>query len=212
VNLDDGLVGRWKLDEPSGNTAIDSAGGDNNGTLNGPARVTAGFPGARYPNAGALRFDGDNDFVELGTRNLPRNNSRQSVAFWFNFTAMPADGAVCVSMTDGPTNNTRLKIGFNEGRVMVWKSSGDNLASAPAVAPGWHHYAYTFDGTTHRLFVDGVLRGSSTAAPDNGPAGNARLGAIYNNAENYGGQLDEVRIYSRALTQAEITALEDGFE
>jgi hypothetical protein len=212
VNLGQGLVGRWKLDEANGNTAVDSAGGDNNGTLNGPARVQGGYPGAKYPNPGALRFDGDNDFVELGTNNLPRNNARQSVAFWFNFTTMPTDGAVCVSMTDGPENNTRLKIGFNENRVMVWKSSGDNLASAPPVAPGWHHYAYTYDGTTHRLYIDGMLRAMSNAAADNGPAGNARLGAIYNNAENYGGLLDEVRIYNRPLTPTEVTALKDGFE
>jgi hypothetical protein len=212
VNLNQGLVGRWKLDEASGNSTDDSSPSNNNGTLNGPARVQGGFPGAKYPNPRSLRFDGNDDFVELGTNNLPRNNARQSVAFWFNFTAMPTDGAVCVSMTDGPDNNTRLKIGFNEGRVTVWKSSGDNLASAPPVAPGWHHYAYTYDGTTHRLFLDGVLRAMSNAAADNGPAGNARLGAIYNNAENYGGQLDEVRIYNRPLTQAEITALKDGFE
>ena len=212
VNLANGLVARWKLDEADGNTAIDSAGGNNTGILNGPVRVTAGFPAAKYPNPGALRFNGVNDFVELATVNLPRNNARQSVAFWFNFTAMPTGGAVCVSMTDGPAHDTRLKVGFNNGRVTVWKGTNEDLATAPAVAPGWHHYVYTYDGTIHRLYLDGTMRGTSNVAADNGPASNARLGAIFNNTQNYAGLLDEVRIYNRPLTQLEITALHDGFE
>ncbi len=47
---------------------------------------------------------------------------------------------------------------------------------------------------------------------DTGPAASARLGAGHNNAENFAGQIDEVRVYGRALTAAEVTALREGRE
>ena len=195
-----------------GNGAADSVNGLNNGTVSGAARVEGGFPNARYANPGSLRFDGDNDFVELGTRNMPPNNQRQSVTFWVNIAAMPTNNRVCFSLTSGRDGGSRLKIGFKDDRVTAWKGGDDDLVSAPAVAPGWHHYAYTYDGTTHRLFLDGVQRGTSTTAPDTGAVGNARIGAIFNNAENFQGQIDEVRVYNRPITAAEVAALQDGFQ
>jgi hypothetical protein len=212
VNLAMGLVSRWKLDEAGGNAVADSAGGLNNGTVSGAARIEGGFPGARHANPGSLRFDGNDDFVELGTRNLPANNQRQSVVFWVNVAAMPTNGRVCVSLTDGEPDGSRLKIGFRENRVAVFKGGNDDLVTAPPISPGWHHYAYTFDGTTHRLFIDGVQRGTGTVAPDTGAVRNARIGAIFNNAENFQGQIDDVRIYNRPLTALEVGALGDGFQ
>ena len=52
----------------------------------------------------------------------------------------------------------------------------------------------------------------STTAPDTGAVANARLGAGYDNAENFSGQIDEVRVYNRALTADEVTALAAGRE
>jgi hypothetical protein len=210
-NLGAGLISRWKLDEADGNTAADSAGG-NAGMLSGPTRSTSGFPGAKYANPGSLQFDGDDDFVELGTANLPANDRPQSVSFWFNVTAMPTTDQICVSLTDGMDGGSRLKLGFRANRVSAWKRGGDDLASAPPVAAGWHHYAYTFDGTTHTLYLDGTQANTSTVAPDTGPAASARLGAGHNNAENFAGQIDEVRIYNRPLTPADVTALREGRE
>jgi hypothetical protein len=212
ASLNIGLLSRWKLDEGMGNVAVDSAGAGNNGTLQGPAWVTVGFPGARYPNPAALRFDGNDDFVSLGTRNLPANDRPQSVAFWFNVQAFPTTTQVCLSLTDGEAGGMRLKIGFQNSHFSVWKSSSDELVGAPAVAPGWHHYAYTFAGATHRLYVDGSLRSQSTVPPDYGSVTNARIGAIFNNAENFLGLIDEVRIYDRPLDAAEVSALSQGYE
>jgi hypothetical protein len=212
VNLSSGLISRWKLDEATGNMA-DSGPGMNPGMVSGATRVAGGFPNARYANPRSLRFDGNDDFVELGIRSLPANNQRQSVAFWVNITAMPNNNRVCFSLTDGEMGGgSRLKIGFKDNRVAAWKGGDDDLVTAPAMTPGWHHYVYTYDGSTHRLYLDGVQRGTSTTAPDTGPVRNARIGAIYNNAENFQGQIDEVRVYNRPLTALEVTALRDGFQ
>jgi hypothetical protein len=208
-----GLVSRWKLDEPSGNSTADSGPGANTGTLNGAVRVQNGFPAARYANPASLRFDGDNDFVSLGTRNIPDNDAAQSVVFWFNIAAMPTGSQICVSLTDGmPDGGSRLKLGFLGGRVAAWKGGSAPVATGPALQPGWHHFAYTFTGTVHRLYVDGAQTGMSMTAPDEGAVANARLGGGFDNSENFLGQLDEVRIYNRPLAPEEVAALRDGFE
>jgi hypothetical protein len=209
--LNMGLVARWKLDEGMGTSTADSAGGNNNGTLTGATWVTTGFPGAKYANPAALRFDG-NDHVQMTPTGLPANNGRQTVAFWMNYASVPgANAEVAVALTDGDNGGTRLKLGFKEGRLAAIKSGNNpNLVDAAPPAAGWHHFAYSYDGTTHRLYIDGTMRAMSTVAADNGPASNARLGSNFNGTEPYTGLLDEVRVYDRALSAAEIASLAAG--
>ena len=69
------------------------------------------------------------------------------------------------------------------------------------------HYAYTFDGTTHRLYIDGAQADSSQVAPDTAAPTALNLGRWTGGQEYYTGQLDDLRIYGRALTAAEVLAL-----
>jgi hypothetical protein len=211
INLALGLVGRWKLDEGTGTTTADSSGMGNDGMIRGAAWVTSGFPAAKYPNLAALRFEGG-DSVQLGTKSLPANNRPQTVAFWLNYTAVPsADAQICVALTDGRANGSRLKLGFKMQRLAALKGGGsNNLVNVAPPAPGWHHFAYSFDGATHRLYVDGQQRMTSNTAPDTGAASNARLGGNFDQTEQFTGFLDEVRIYDRVLTAIEIAALFAG--
>jgi hypothetical protein len=211
INLGSGLVGRWKLDEGAGATAADSSGSGNNGTINGATWVTTGFPGAQYANPAALRFDGK-DAVMLGSLNLPANNRPQSVALWLNYSAAPGGNAqVFVALTDGNAGGSRLKVGFKEQKLAAFKSSGPMVSVTPP-ASGWHHLAYTYDGSMHRLFVDGVQRAMSGTAPDKGAVSNTRLGANFDQSEPFNGLLDDVRIYNRPLSPAEVAALHAGQE
>jgi hypothetical protein len=207
-----GLVGRWALEEGTGTAAADSLG-QNPGLLsNGPTWITPGFA-AR--SKAALHFDGNDDFVELGIKGLPANDKAQTVAFWLRFAAVPDDSnnGVVVSLTNGAAGPGRLKTGLRHGEIAAWKSGGDTLVALAAPSLNtWHHYVYSFDGTSHRLYVDGVEKAKTTTAPDVSPVSNARIGAIFNNDENFAGDVDEVRIYSRAITAAEALALSKGEE
>ena len=85
---------------------------------------------------------------------------------------------------------------------------GEQNAAGTAVVPAnaWTHLATTYDGATLRLFVNGT-QVASKAQTGNIPAstGALRMGANSVFAgENYAGRIDEVRIYSRALTAGEI--------
>ncbi len=216
-NLTLGLIGRWKLDEGTGTTTADSTATGNNGTLvTGANWSKTGFPGATFSNPGSLVLDGLAGYVTLGTKNLPVHKAAQSLALWFNYAAVPAVDASpqdFASLTEPMAGAARLQMGVIKGKVGAWKRVGEVLVSAAAPAAGWHHFAYTFDGTIHRLYIDGTEAQNATIASDTGAPTSFRLGS-YNNGtaptEFFKGGLDEVRLYNRALTPAEVADLRAG--
>src|SRR5205823_1351342 len=69
----------------------------------------------------------------------------------------------------------------------------------------WMHLAGTFDGATMRLYVNGVeVMSQAQPAALTATAGTLQIGADSYTGENFAGRIDEVRIYNRALTAAEI--------
>jgi hypothetical protein len=82
-------------------------------------------------------------------------------------------------------------------------------AMAPPALNAWHHVAYTFDGTTHRLYLDEGTPVSGTSAPNASGVTRADLGS-WNGVGFLNGGLDELRIYNVALTAAQIAKLAAG--
>ena len=69
----------------------------------------------------------------------------------------------------------------------------------------WTHVAGTYDGTTVRLFINGVQTASvAVSGPIATSTGPLRIGGNSIWGEFFQGRLDEIRIYNRALSQAEI--------
>jgi uncharacterized repeat protein (TIGR01451 family) len=216
----------WPLDETSGTTAADIAGFPNNGThVNGPT-PTPGKVG------GALRFDGVDDHVSvLDHAELDVGTGNFTLDAWVR-TQASSGVVVLVDKRSGPT-----PLGYSlflaNGRLGFQMASGagspscaptptpgvacvNYVASAPSVADGqWHHVAAVVDraDTTSgvRLYVDGVqvFAGSPlTGNLDN--TSDLYLG-MRTPAQNGGGflrgDLDEVELIKRALTQQEIQAI-----
>jgi hypothetical protein len=209
--LNDGLVSRWKLDEGSGTTARDAVtASGNDGTLSGGTTWTkTGFPGAKYTNAGALTFDGTDGIANLGVKGIPAIDQAMTIALWVNYSAAPAMTQPFIGF--GASGTGRLKVGFNGGQLAAWKGAGSTpLVSAAPPASGWHHLAYTFDGTTRRLYIDGSEKNSSTMAGETGAVAEAHIGSY--GTQHFAGTLDEVRVYKRALTASEVMQLAGGNE
>jgi hypothetical protein len=80
------------------------------------------------------------------------------------------------------------------------------------IAGTWHHVAYTKNGSNSKLFLDGVQMDIATGGTDTGTAKTVTVGRTnYSVNPNYlGGKLDELRIYNRALSLAEVEALAQG--
>jgi hypothetical protein len=204
---DANLVGWWRLDETSGTTASDSSGNGNNGTLmnmSDPCWVAGKINGG-------LRFDGTNDYVDTThTTNLPR----WTVCVWVTSPAAPSSAA---SSASGPvyrdsnyqitwnhqTAASRGGVGVQVGGTWYHASFGTLEANT------WYHLAGTYDGETVKAYKDGVLVTANT-----GPSGNPnsetdtlKLGRHSASAQYFAGTIDDVRIYSRVLSHAEIASL-----
>jgi hypothetical protein len=207
-----GLVAHWKLNEGTGTTLRDEAG-TNNGTLSGSPRTPTWTTMGARPGSNALTFDGTDDFATLGSMMLPATEAAKTVSLWARWTATPTDASRhCFMVLLNQTLDVGIHIGFRNMRVTVWNFALTDIASGPPPAAGaWHHVAYSFNGTTHTLYIDGTQVGSGTMGTETGAVAAARLGAATSaGLQAFGGSIDDVRIYNRALEPAEISALAAG--
>ena len=202
--IDATLAAYWPLDDGTGSpTVYDASGNGMNGTLvNGPVWTT-GRIGA------GLSFDGINDHV---TTNLVENLPTWTVVAWVWSPAAPS-----AAPASGPVQRDRnLQINWNHEDAALRGAVGVSVggtwygASFGALAANtWYHLAGTYDGETLRAYVNGVLVTANRAPsgePDFEPAA-LEFGARAGAPQYFSGTIDEVRIYRRVLSAAEITGL-----
>ena len=214
-----GPVLALSFNEASGTTAADSSGNGNNGTIAGAARVTGqvGF-------GGALQFNGTSSIVNIAHSASLALTNGMTLEAWVNPSANAGSGANdgwrTVIMKERSTTGLAYALYGNDGDSNASRPAGYirnngtdvEAAAGPAIALGvWTHLAVTYDGTTLRLYVNGVLRNSLTAAGGiNASTAPLRIGGntVFSvpGTEYFAGLIDEVRIYNRALSAAEITA------
>jgi hypothetical protein len=210
------LLGHWPFDDGTGTAAADTSGNAGTGTLeNGATWSTSGFPSAMFANAGAVVLDGIDDFVELGTRAIPANNAPKTISVWFYIAAPAGAGRqnIVALTNDELTTGVGTQMGLDGGKMTVWLLDDPQplLIAPAAAAAGWHHLAYTFDGTTHRLYADGQPVGDIARALPVGPVVTARVGGFdVPMLEMFGGRVDDLRIYDHALDAPAIATLAAG--
>ncbi len=215
-----GLVGYWPMNGPdvSSTTAYDRSGQGNNGTLTNGPTPTIGKVGQ------ALDFNGSTNYVDLGipsSLNLASAN-KFTLSAWVYPTSAP-NGVGVISEMYTPTSTTvqyeigfdqnlgavtgsKLAVGFYDGSWRIVKDSGNIELNQ------WAFISGTWDGTTLRLYKNGVEINSSTPGGSL-PSSNFDKVVIGKRHDVGGltnffpGKIDEVRIYNRALTAAEISAL-----
>ena len=109
-------------------------------------------------------------------------------------------------------SSSAVQVGIRNPLTYVWSYNAGLLATAPLISTGaWHHITYTFDGTTHRLYVDGTAGTSSTTtAPQTATPTQTYLGSYDGINEFLYGSLDDVRVYNRLLSAADVTTLRNG--
>jgi hypothetical protein len=209
-----GLVAHWRLDEGQGTSASDDTEFSNDATLqNGATFRAGGFPGARFANPFSVALDGVDDFVDITNRALPAVDVVKTIACWVRYDAIPGSGNQAFVDFYNSSARAGVEMGFRGSRLVVWGYGGGEIVGGTPPAPGWHHLAYTFDGTTHALFVDGTRVQTSTMAAQVGPVVTAHLGAHGSTgAEAFRGVVDDVRVYGRALASGEIATLATGGE
>ena len=202
-----GLVGAWGFDETSGGSALDSSGLGNVGTLSGPVRTTG-----RY--GGGLQFDGVNDWVTVADASSLDLTTGMTLEAWVRPAALGTvwrtavikeqPGQLAYALYAGTDNASRPS-----GHVFV---NGDRALLGPSALPlnTWSHLAATWDGLLLRMYVNGAQVSSSaltgTATTSSSPL---RIGGNAVWPEWFNGVIDEVRVYNRALSAAEIAGDRD---
>ena len=212
LTINDGLVGYWKLDENTGTAISDSSGFGNHGTLfNGPTWVTgASRPALNFDDTSAVNLAGGDDYASLGTTGLPSINGNMTIAFWMYYASIPSGQQDAVVLKSAATGI--IQIGFQSNTIQAFKSGATALVTASSTpSSGWHHIAYTFDGTNHILYVDGGSPATATTAADTGATASAWLGNYTSSGGSpFTGYLDDVRVYKRVLTATEVSGLAVG--
>jgi len=203
---DDGLVGYWKLDEGSGSFA-DSSGNGNAGTQSGG--VTYGQTG----KAGkAVSFDGSNDYIDTNsvfsnalstfTYSLwvKPGASQNSYAGVFGNHKVGNDGAT-FRQASTALNEYHLVIGDG----LVWYTITPN---ASLTANTWSFVTIVKSSSEVIMYVNGVEEASKNMETDESPS-SQNLYIARNAADGvyWKGAVDEFRIYNRALSVAEISAI-----
>jgi N-acetylneuraminic acid mutarotase len=203
----DDIIAHWALDETEGVVAHDSIG-LNNGTLHGePVWQPAG---GKF--AGALEFDGIDDYVETDFVLNPAAGSF-SVFAWVKGGSR---GQVIISQTDDTGQGTRwLWADPSYGRLMtrLMHPPFDPLVSESVITDGqWHHVGLVYDviGLCRCLYVDGA----QVAKDTDFVGGMSVLGGLYFGAGKtldagsfFTGMIDDIRIYGRALSAEEVAEL-----
>ncbi len=148
----------------------------------------------------ALDFDGSSGSVVFPSEiPVPSNGEAYTVEAWIRPKSMGL-GGIAAWGNYGVSNQAIAFRLTADGLSTSWW--GSTLNSAPVdLTDGWHHVASSWDGTTRRLFIDGVeVASDEPAAPHAIPDGrDFRLGLGYDD-QYFDGAVDDVRVWSTALT------------
>jgi len=207
------LVAWWRFDDGSGTTAADSSGTGNDGTLEGGAQWVAGQIGQ------AIQFNGSN--ARVVAANIPLNSRSFTVAMWVNPVLYTGEQVVFSTGLTG-ANNTDMHFrlgGAGSGNVppggarMGFYNNDLDTAGGLIQDNNWYHltFWYDFANQNRKIYIDGVQKAQGTAAPYLGTTGNTIIGA-WGSGQWFRGIIDDVQVYSHALTDAEIQSAMRGLE
>ena len=211
------FIAWWKLDEVKDGNIVDSSGNGLNGKLVGDARIVSD------PERGnVVSLDGNGDYVDCGDNPAFDIVGSITLSCWAKANKFDKDWQAIVSKGDTSWRLQRAadsnSIEFactgattSDPDLSRW---GSIYGKADANDGRWHHIAGVYDGTKVHLYVDGKLDNSEEAAGlINTSDFSVLIGESAEEKERFwNGLIDDVRIYSYALSPEEVRMLYEGKE
>jgi prepilin-type N-terminal cleavage/methylation domain-containing protein len=211
-----GLVGYWPMNEGTGSSTLDQSGNGNAGTWIGSAAGNNGtyYTGGKVGNY-AGDFNGSNDDVVISPTSvaLQALSNAGSISAWISYSILSgADRAILdlggtgshglVLWASAGSNNTPgLQYGNGTAATIVY-------ASSPLSVGTWYLITTTWTSNGANIYVNGILNTSTSTAPSiTTYSSTAYIGSNNGTLRYAEGGLDEIRVYSRALSPAEVMAL-----
>ncbi|MCK4295016.1 MAG: LamG domain-containing protein, partial [Planctomycetes bacterium] len=162
-----------------------------------------------------LSLDGDGDYVDCGNNPVFDITNSITVAAWVNIATVPGVWTSIVTKGDSAwrlstaRDERKFHFAIMPGTVVHYINGNIEVAAGE-----WHHVCGTYDGANIRLHVDGVEDPESPLAYSGSVSTNVEPVFIGANSERTGrewnGLIDDVRIYSYALSEGEIKAVYAG--
>jgi hypothetical protein len=202
-----GLVGWW----PFNGNANDESGNNNNGTVNG-----ATLTNDRFGSVGqAYEFDGINDNIE-SMNPLSNLATDFTISCYVSINSWQGGEFVHVGIDQNSYPRDGFGYGYGASQAVFpgqnylalvsdidWYQSGYQFINLST----WYHAIVVRINNTLDYFVDGSFVGSDTISSIIPPSNSLFFGSGAPLTNNFNGKLDDIGIWSRALTQCEIQAL-----
>lgn len=199
------------LDESVGSTSFtDTSGSSRSVTCTDTRCPTAGGSGVFNQ---AVTFDGSNDYILAASGGLNPNTSHFTLEMWFNFTALATTANQNLASQQSGTGTGRSWLYRNKTTGTIGSYLGNvftNSTHTPTVGE-WVHVALVRAGTgtskNLKIYINGVKMVTRTFTTSNKPEsadGDLIIGAAKNYSAPHTGQIDEVALYHRALSDTEI--------
>lgn len=204
-----GLVGYWPLNEGSGNSAADASGNGNTGSWSG---TPAGNNGTYYTGGKvgsyAGDFDGSTDYVETGNANaLAINSSLWTLSFWF----MPSSSSGANTefiVINGVITVNRFGVIWQgaSSPLRIYNGSYYNSSQSAFTVGVWYFLTAVQGENILSLYINGLQDSSHTSGYTvTGVASPLSIGKF--SSSYFPGLVDDVRVYNRDLSPAEILAI-----
>lgn len=198
------LIAHWSFDEGSGDVLHDRSGNMHDGTIHGATWVPS-------PRGQALHFDGVDDYVDIGKAESLRVGSDFTLTAWVNAADVSGRNRLILGDTAGLAVNRNYSLRINNGRLYFENGDGTASEAIQAAEPfpvgTWQFLAVVFEGPSYFVYQNGkiILEGKvgTPITPTRGDI--RRIGGW--SAGWFKGDIDEIRIYKRALPQRELMAL-----
>jgi hypothetical protein len=205
------LLAHWRLDDPGGAVVEEEVLDRSNRVVGEPGM---GSRGASARTGTSFDFTGADDHIEVPFS--PELNLRQlTVSLWARVDGGSGTWRAAISSRTNPPHEGFSLYAKTSNVWSFWLGRGDErgwqqLSSLSPIIPGrWYHLAATYDGEFGRFYVDGSLVAAAMVDYVPNPRADLRIGGGGALEANYGfhGGIDEVKIWSRALSMVEIRNL-----
>jgi autotransporter-associated beta strand protein len=207
-------VAHWTFDEGTGATAADSSGNGHTATLSAGATWAAGNVGTN-----AVRFNGSSTGVATATGAVVNTSASFTVSAWVNLTTL-SGYQTFVSIAGTNVAGFFLQLRGDTGSFAFTRLSSDATGTATYVAAPsaplantWYHIVGVDDTAagTLALYVDEQLMGTTSFNANWAATGNTLIGHGFyggNQVDFVNGSVDDVQLFSSALTAAQVAALD----
>ena len=215
-----GLVGHWRMDETSGTTVTDASANSNNGTMQGS--MSAASDSAVGAVKTSLSFDGVDDRISVADNAALEMTDDFSVSFWVkqDVNTGAKQKVMMKRHTVEPYLSWEFFIGASNEMAFQLANTASNsgvgtsyfyVGSNPLTEGRWYHVVGVKDGGELTLYLNGAEEEWYANEPYTGTIvdtdNDLLMGATTSSSEFFMGALDDVRIYTRALTFADVQDL-----